>query len=71
MATVKLVAPKGKRQIGKGYGEIINGKTIARLYREREAADLKRALAAEKRRAKSTAVQSVPSRSTRGKKVTI
>ncbi|KAF8415585.1 hypothetical protein EV426DRAFT_579029 [Tirmania nivea] len=56
--TAQLAAPKDKRHIGKGYGEVIDGKTLARLYKERDAADLKRAQAAEKRRAKQAAAPS-------------
>lgn len=32
--TAKLAAPKDKRHIGKGYGEVIDGKTLAKLYKE-------------------------------------
>jgi len=51
--TAKLVAPKDKRHIGKGYGEVFDGKTLAGLYKEQEAADLKRA---EKKQAKELKV---------------
>lgn len=47
--TAKLAAAKDQRHIGKGYGEVINGRTLARLYKEQEAGDLKRA---EKKQAK-------------------
>lgn len=69
--TAKLAAPKDKRHIGKGYGEVIDGKTLARLYKERDAADLKRAQAAEKRQAKQAAAQLAVGRSTKGKRVSI
>ncbi|KAF8417587.1 hypothetical protein EV426DRAFT_699682 [Tirmania nivea] len=69
--TVKLAAPKDKRHIGKGYGEIIDGKTLARLYQKGAAADLKRAQAAEKRKTKEAAGQAPPSHSTKTKNVTI
>jgi len=45
--TVKLAAPKDKRRIGKGYGEVIDGRALVRLYKGRAAADLKKAQAAE------------------------
>jgi len=41
--TAKLAATREKRHIGKGYGKVIDGKTLARLYKEREAVDFKRA----------------------------
>jgi len=68
--TVKLAAPKDKRHIEKGYGEVIDGRTLAR-YKERAEADLKKAQAAEKRKAKPAAGQGAPSRSTKAKEVTI
>ena len=69
--SVKLAAPKDKRHIGKGYDEVIDGRTVARLYKERAEADLKKAQAAEKRKAKQEAGQAAPGPSTKAKKVTI
>jgi len=72
--TAKLAAPKDKRRIGKGYGEVIDGKKLARLYQERQATDLKQA---EKKRAKQAKVTlakqalRTPARSSGAKKVTI
>lgn len=67
--TAKLAAPKDKRHIGKGYGEVIGGKTLTRLYKERIAADSKRAQAAEKKRTKKASTQQPPTTSTTSTKV--
>ena len=70
----KLVALKDKWNIGTGYGEVIDGKTLTRLYQERQVADLKRA---EKKWSKQSKVAlpksalRTPARSSSAKKVTI
>ena len=69
--TVKLVAPKDNRHNGKCYGDVIDGRTLAMLYKERAEGDLKKAPAPEKRKAKQAAGLAAPSRSTKAKKVTI
>jgi len=68
------VAPKDKRHIGKGYGEVIDGKTLARLCKEREAADLKRAEKKQAKQVKATLSKPppiTPTRPPRVKRVTI
>lgn len=72
--TAKLEAQKDKRHIGKGYGEVIDGKTLARLYKEREAADLKKVQRKQGKQDKSKGhkqLPSTPSQSTRARRVTI
>ena len=72
--TPRLAAPKDKRHIGKGYGEVIDGKTLARLYQERHSADLKRAEKKQAKQAKAELVKPAirtPAHSSRAKKVTI
>jgi len=70
----KLEAPEDKRPIVKGYGEVIDGKSLAWLYQERQEADLKRA---EKRRTKQAKVRLAkpvlitPARPSRVKEFTI
>ena len=66
-----MAAPKDKRHIGKGYGEVIDRKTLARLYKKRAEGDLKKAQAAEKKKAKQEEGQAAPNHSTKAKKVTI
>ena len=72
--TAKLATPEDKRHIENGYGQEIDGKTLARLYKERQVADLKRA---EKKRATQAELplgkppRIIPARPSKVKKVTI
>jgi len=58
--TVKLATPKDKRHIGISYGDVIDGRTLPRLYKEPQEAHLKRSQAAGEKRAQLAAVQSLP-----------